>query len=69
MDGRPLLHACAEHPDFCVLRKEILLPYRPVHIGTKGLRPAEKVKAVLLRVLGVKGVCELFYRLHKTTLV
>ena len=51
------------------LRKEILLPYRPVHIGTKGLRPAEKVKAVLLRVLGVKGVCELFYRLHKTTLV
>ena len=51
------------------LKNEILLPYRPVHIGTKGLRTAEKIKVVLLRVLGVKGVCQLFYTLHKIALV
>lgn len=51
------------------LRKEILLPYRPVHIGTEDLRVAERIKAVLLRLLGVKGVCELFYTLHKIALV
>ena len=51
------------------LKNEILLPYRPVHIGTKGLRTAEKIKVVLLRVLGVEGVCQLFYTLHKIALV
>lgn len=51
------------------VRNEVQLPYRPVHIGTKGLRIAEKIKAGLLRVLGVKGVCELFYTLHKINLV
>ena len=51
------------------LKNEILLPYRPVHIGTKGLRTTEKIKVVLLRVLGVRGVCQLFYTLHKIALV
>ena len=51
------------------LKNEIRLPYRPVHFGTKGLRTAEKIKIVLLRVLGVKGICQLFYTLHKMALV
>ena len=45
--------------------KEILLPYRPVSITTKGLRVAERFKVVLLRMFGVKGVCRVFYTLHK----
>ena len=51
------------------LRKEILLPYRPVQIKTKGLTVTERIKAVMLRVLGVKGVCQLFYTFHKIALV
>lgn len=45
--------------------KEILLPYRPVSITTKGLRAVERLKVVLLRMFGVKGVCRIFYTLHK----
>ena len=51
------------------LKKEILLPYRSVSIVTKGLRPPERMKALLLRIVGVKGVCQLFYTLHKITRV
>lgn len=51
------------------LRKEILLPYRPVQIRTKDLTVTERIKAVMLKVLGVKGVCQLFYTLHKIALV
>ena len=51
------------------LKKEILLPYRSVSIVTKGLRTPERMKALLLRIVGVKGVCQLFYTLHKSTRV
>ena len=51
------------------LRKEILLPYRPVQIRTKDLTVTERIKAVMLKVLGVKGVCQLFYTFHKIALV
>ena len=51
------------------LKKEILLPYRSVSIVTKGLRTPERMKALLLRIVGVKGVCQLFYTLHKITRV
>lgn len=51
------------------LKKEILLPYRSVSIVTKGLRTPERMKALLLRIVGVKGVCQLFYTLHTITRV
>lgn len=51
------------------MKSQILLPYRSVSIHTKGLRTPERIKVILLKLFGVRGVCELFYTLHRLTLV